>query len=109
MKRANLTSDEEDYSVKFHQLEGVEFWLTPLNRIFVKINGKVAFPSLYRGSLVKFDDPRLEAPAAVTTKLAELLRKQAQIRLGWQREDAERVEEDDDEGEEVRHEHYEPI
>ena len=82
MKKANDGSTRFHY-VKDKALGRIEFWLTPLNKVFLIVNTRIIFPSLQGGSIVKFDDPRFDPPPKVMEDLSNILRKQRRIREDW--------------------------
>lgn len=61
----------------------VEFWLTPINRVFLVVGERVVFPVLQGASLIRFDDPRFTVSGAVEADLLRILRKQRDVRRGW--------------------------
>ena len=77
------TSTNLDGSACFHRVGQVEFWLTPLNRVFLVIGEHQVFPSLQGGSVVKFDDPTYVPEDKVLEDLRRILRKQREIRQDW--------------------------
>jgi hypothetical protein len=83
MKHRDQQQAPKDGSTRFHHIGEIEFWLTPLNRIFLIFQKRLVFPSLQGGSIVKFDDPTFLAPAGVAEFLHKVLRKQRDIRQGW--------------------------
>lgn len=85
MKKSKLSSPVEGDSVRFHHIGKIEFWVTPLNKIFLIVDGRTVFPSLNGSTLVTFDVPELSYTLSdkVKEKCRTLLKKQRQIRQGW--------------------------
>jgi hypothetical protein len=78
-----LPNTVENGSVKFDMVEDVEFWLTPLNKIFLIHNKTVIFPALRGTTIVSYDNPHFHPGEKVTARVRIVLNKQHQIRLGW--------------------------
>lgn len=69
------------FNVKFRELDGFEFWITPYNRIFiVQADGKLSHPRLSMTNEIKFDPPWEGVPDTVVAALIELLERQHSIR-----------------------------
>ena len=73
---------DTDGSTRFHKVGEVEFWLTPMNCVFLVIGPRQVFPSL-QGTVVRFDDPNFRPDHQVMEDLRRILRKQREIRQGW--------------------------
>jgi len=70
------------YNVKFRELKGWEFWITPFNRIFTvqSKSGELSFPRLNRAGVLVFDPEAGVVPPAVVEALTVLLKKQIDLR-----------------------------
>lgn len=79
-KCPKFTAADERRYTKFNTVEGVGFYLTPNNKVFLVLPTKaVVFPSL-QGSTIKFDD-FYEAPKAVHEVLMRVLKRQRELRF----------------------------
>jgi len=80
-------ADTELGSVKFHQVDDVEFWMTGINRVFLKWRGLIIAPCLQGGSIVRYDDTNFTPSEAVESEVLRILRKQRDIRQTWDEDD----------------------
>lgn len=70
----------EKGSVRFHKVGTTEFWLTPINRVFLKVGEQIIFPHLNGTLRVSYDDRSYQPPADVAAEVLRILRKQRHVR-----------------------------
>lgn len=75
-------SDEtlQSGSCRINTVDGVEIWLSPINRVFVKSGRVVSFPSL-GGNVLRWDNRDFIPSQPVAEAVTKLLRKQSQLRM----------------------------
>jgi hypothetical protein len=83
MRQGTDSPDRESGSARFHRIGGTEFWLTPSNKIFMKVGRRVIFPSLKGSDLLAFDDLAYAPSSKEEAFLLKVLQTQKQIRTDW--------------------------
>lgn len=84
--RVKVDGVRENGSARINTIEGIEFWLTPQNQIFLieSATGKQVYP-------IDGGEP-VTLPAKVIVELKRLQQKQREIRRQWDEEDKDSPE-----------------